>query len=1508
MASDALRLLFELDVDSRAGTAGLLRFRKDIAATIEATRRAITQPLKAPNTAPIVAAAKTSASAQEREQRRLNAAVQSLQRQRSAALFRAFKSEERAAIASAKAQERAVAASFKAQEKAAIASARAQERAAQQAAKTATQGFSLQKLTAQRERENQQLQRAAESLQRQRSAGIIRQLREQEKTAERTAKAFRDRFLAIGGIFENLGQSISSFGSRLSIAVTAPLAALAAVSVKSAVGLDAQVNTLKAFTGSAEAAEQRLAKLIATAQQTPGLTTSLSLMLDSQLRLANVTVETIDKVTPAIGRLNAVQKLQDPARFSQNLVQLVTQNFERIDLKELVGQSPVAGQIIKEMFNVDSPINAEAIRESAKRMGLTTTDAFFTAFAEAAARNSALSSVTESIATRFDKLTDRVTIALRPLGVAIIDSIVPFVNLLVPILESLGRGFADLPGPVKTLAVALGTVVASAGPVTFLLGSMISTVGSLVGAYARLVALGLTPTIKGFQLLVQVMRGTAALTAGQAATTAAAAAGWAALAGVVVVAVAAIAGAYLLFSGSQKEAVKVSTAQLEVMDRQINGLKQQARFLDGLKVGVQRTAQEQKRLSEIYGELNIKAQTRVEGISDEEKRLRTLREELANLIKLREAERVQQAANLAGSLGDTLQQIDANEKEIRSITARIQANTELAETIQRTNTLTVEQSRQLARQGINASNATEAVAGLQSESENLVTSQKDLRDATEKLNGTAQEQAATLQILQKQTGLSARELLTAAKSMGVFRGDVESALSVLERFTASQTSAADATRSLTDAITEQTAALLEAGKQVNELQKQRKATIEAAADLAREASDSLAGADKFLRSFIAAQPELRAAIEKERQLQGKTLEEFVTDTIGGRPKRSARGEDQETQRRIRLLELEAARTEAINRQNIEAERLRFELRDKSLKQATDDEIKLEQEILDKKRKVFAAELVEAQKLKKGRELAVKEINLKSLQAEIDFHNKANQLRVNQRKVEEQAAIQHRQKLLDIQDEGDRREIARLEELTRTGAVTAFDLESRRAEIEDNARRRRRAELESELKETKENKEERQRIQDELDQFNAQSATATEEAERRKRAALQETADAYRDYVIAIREASEAAAEATRNAAAVALSRLNARVFLTEQQRIQRRFAIDKSLLEAEKRASDLRIDNAEREAIEKSKRAGKLEQEALTIEKTFNALRLAEQKRFEQEKRKLEEDKNADLERANPSSTRSLFGETFADNIRALKNAFGEFSNTVDKLILTFRALAKTALEFFKQGAKEAGNFGDIAGRAFDNVAQALGSVLEQYILTGETGPAVLRKILAATLATIAKESLVKAIYETAAGFAALFLNPAEAVAHFKSAALYGAAAAAAGFAGRAIAGDLFKQKDTAGRAVNGGEPSPRNQSFSYGGQGPVESSSRAAQEGSGGLLSRREANDRALVDALNNHTAATVQLNATISRLKTQPKGVVVADGLNENPAAAGNAVLVHSNASGDFNETLQRNLGFGR
>lgn len=131
-----------------------------------------------------------------------------------------------------------------------------------------------------------------------------------------------------------------------------------------------------------------------------------------------------------------------------------------------------------------------------------------------------------------------------------------------------------------------------------------------------------------------------------------------------------------------------------------------------------------------------------------------------------------------------------------------------------------------------------------------------------------------------------------------------------------------------------------------------------------------------------------------------------------------------------------------------------------------------------------------------------------------------------------------------------------------------------------------------------------------------------------------------------------------------------------------------------------------------------------------------------------------------------------------------------------FGAWSRSWDDFFNKVTNEApsisATLNDLSGilqGAFQGMANAIGNLVEQWVLYGETGPAMMRKILAAALASIAAEAAVRAIYELAAGFASLFFNPAEATAHFTAAAIFGSIAVGAALVGRAIAGDSFKKQ-----------------------------------------------------------------------------------------------------------------------
>lgn len=125
----------------------------------------------------------------------------------------------------------------------------------------------------------------------------------------------------------------------------------------------------------------------------------------------------------------------------------------------------------------------------------------------------------------------------------------------------------------------------------------------------------------------------------------------------------------------------------------------------------------------------------------------------------------------------------------------------------------------------------------------------------------------------------------------------------------------------------------------------------------------------------------------------------------------------------------------------------------------------------------------------------------------------------------------------------------------------------------------------------------------------------------------------------------------------------------------------------------------------------------------------------------------------------------------------------------------------------------DLMTNAFQGIANAIGSVVEQWVLYGNTAPAIMRKILASALASIAAEAAVRAIYELAAGFASLFFNPGEAAAHFTAAALFGSIAVGAALAGRAIAGDAFKKQTSSATGGASGQSASQQDTSSQGQQ-----------------------------------------------------------------------------------------------
>lgn len=180
---------------------------------------------------------------------------------------------------------------------------------------------------------------------------------------------------------------------------------------------------------------------------------------------------------------------------------------------------------------------------------------------------------------------------------------------------------------------------------------------------------------------------------------------------------------------------------------------------------------------------------------------------------------------------------------------------------------------------------------------------------------------------------------------------------------------------------------------------------------------------------------------------------------------------------------------------------------------------------------------------------------------------------------------------------------------------------------------------------------------------------------------------------------------------------------------------------------------------------------------------------------------------------------------------------------------------------------GGLGVAAFESMANAVGNVVQQWVLYGDTGPAVMRKILAAALASLAAEAAVRAIFELALGFASLFFNPAEAAAHFTAAALFGSIAVGAALAGRAVAGDAFKKQAA---ASTGGASGTSKSSSGSGKQGEAYSDKKDitidagrntpfTQRWEGVLRLQVQSNDSHIVKVVQNDVRGNGSLRTTI-------------------------------------------------
>lgn len=687
------------------------------------------------------------------------------------------------------------------------------------------------------------------------------------RALEAASRRASERVLAVGNSLRSVGQGLTSVGATLSVAVTIPLIGLGAAMVNAATELDSLKRGLAAISGSSDEAGRQLARLTQVAKL-PGIGFQEAIQGSIRLQAVGFSAGEAEKALREFSNAVALTGggRDELNRITVQLGQMAAKGkVLSQDLRPIIEAAPAVGRALREAFGT---VNPDDIRE----LGLSSEEFIRQLVSQLGQLPRAAAGAKNS----FENFRDELFRAAATVGEVLLPSLTRLVEVAGPVITALANAFAALPQPLQVLVIGLGGLFAAFGPIAFVVGQLTTGVGRLLVGFAQLNLLGILPTIKNLKALVA---GT--LTAAQAQRTLAASSALVvgAVGGVVAI-VATLITVYAVYKAFQKDSITLSKEQVSALTDQINGLKQQVKFIEDLSGGVERTASEQQRLLDIYNQLNLAAQTRITGIKDEDERLAALRQELQLIIRAREEERVQAAANLAATVTNNALLIAAEDEVVRSLALRVQANTELIQSLEATGQITPEVSKQLERfASVAGGNVTENLRLLREENARLVQEQNNLRNASKETRADLSEQVPVLRQMAQATGRTEAQLLVTAKTMGLFEGSVEKGSAALRAYIADTVEATRVTDLFAKTLDDQERDLLKAGEGADALAKKRKALIDAAGSLAREASDSFEGALKFMNAFIAAQPRLREAIEREAQIEGKSFGEVVDEAL-----------------------------------------------------------------------------------------------------------------------------------------------------------------------------------------------------------------------------------------------------------------------------------------------------------------------------------------------------------------------------------------------------------------------------------------------------------------------------------------------------------------------------------------------------------------------------------------------------------------------------------------------------
>lgn len=294
------------------------------------------------------------------------------------------------------------------------------------------------------------------------TAGFTRGVREVSVEMQRLSSVSENAVRGIRTAFERIG----AIGVRLTIGVSAPLAALGVAAVKADADLEALRMGLVAVSGSAAAADKQLARLAEVAKL-PGLGFREAIQGSVNLQAAGFSAQLAERSLKAFG--NALATVGRGKADLDGVILVLTQiqskgKISAQEINQLAERLPQIRAAMKAAFGT-------ADTEALQKMGISAqefTEKIVSYFEK-------LPPVTGGVKNAFENIRDAAERAMAEFGAALrpgTELVTKFAEAAVSKLAELAKGFRELPPAIQATAVALGGLAVAAGPALAAIGQI----------------------------------------------------------------------------------------------------------------------------------------------------------------------------------------------------------------------------------------------------------------------------------------------------------------------------------------------------------------------------------------------------------------------------------------------------------------------------------------------------------------------------------------------------------------------------------------------------------------------------------------------------------------------------------------------------------------------------------------------------------------------------------------------------------------------------------------------------------------------------------------------------------------------------------------------------------------------------------------------------------------------------------------------------------------------------